>query len=43
MEVVDMKKSIKSLLDLINGSIKIESEEGKGTKVIINLKQKVGS
>lgn len=33
----------KGLLDLLNGSIKIESEEGKGTKVIINLKQKVGS
>ena len=33
----------KSLIDLLKGNIKIESEEGKGTKVIINLKQKVGS
>ncbi len=33
----------KSLVDLLKGSIKIESEEGKSTKVIINLKQKVGS
>ncbi len=32
----------KSLIDLLNGTIKIESKEKKGTKVIINLKQKVG-
>ncbi len=32
----------KNLLDLLNGSIKIESEKGKGTRVIIKLKQKVG-
>ena len=33
----------KNLVDLLKGSIKIESNENKGTKVIIVLKEKVGN
>lgn len=31
----------KKLVDIMNGSIDVESEEGKGTKFIVNIPQKI--